>query len=95
MKVVINKCYGGFHLSQDAKVLLASMAPELVIDGRLSVDSIPRHHPALVKTVETLGGTAGGEYALLKVIEIPDGIEYEVDEYDGWEIVYEVGHVWR
>jgi hypothetical protein len=35
-----------------------------------------------------------GQFATLKVIEIPDGVEYEIDEYDGMETVHELSRKW-
>lgn len=46
-----------------------------------------RHDPALVQVVEELGEAAGGEYANLKIAEVPSGTGYRIDEYDGMESV--------
>jgi hypothetical protein len=48
----------------------------------------------LVKAVEELGEAASGKCAKLKVIEIPDGIEWEIDDYDGMESVHEKHSSW-
>lgn len=37
---------------------------------------------------------ADGKCAELKIIEIPDDIEWEIEEYDGWEHVAEKHRVW-
>lgn len=94
MKVVINTCFGGFDPSECTKVYIASKAPELLVDGRLRNDCIPRHHPALVEAVERFGDDASTCPSRLEVVEIPDGIEYGIGSYDGLEFVYEQGHVW-
>jgi hypothetical protein len=44
--------------------------------------------------VETLGSAANGWAAELKVVEIPDGIEWYVDDYDGLEVVNEKHRSW-
>jgi hypothetical protein len=49
----------------------------------------------LVAVVETLGGAANGSCANLKVVEIPDGIEWFVNEYDGMEHIAEAHRTWR
>lgn len=53
-----------------------------------------RHDPLLVEMVETLGDKAGGKYASLKVVEIPDGVDYEISEYDGNEHIAEKHRTW-
>jgi hypothetical protein len=56
--------------------------------------SYERHDPLLVAAVEALGEKASGEVASLKVVEIPDGIEYDISEYDGMEHVAERHRTW-
>jgi len=55
---------------------------------------IDRADPFLVQAVEEFGAEANGGFAELKVIEIPDGVEYEIDEYDGIESIHEKHEVW-
>lgn len=85
MKVVINRCYGGFGLSEKAMKFLG-------------VDSdwpdIARDDSKLVECVEKLGEEANGTYAELKVVEIPDDVNWEIGEYDGLEWVEEVHRRW-
>jgi len=57
-------------------------------------NDIKRDDPALVKTVEDLGEKANGRFAKLKVVEIPDDVEWEITEYDGLEQVEEKHRVW-
>ena len=84
MKLVLNLCAGGYGLSDAAKRVVG-------IDGEL----LPRDHPLLVACVEFMGAGASGMHANLKVIEIPDGIDWEIVESpSGWERVYEKGHAW-
>jgi len=49
----------------------------------------------LVDVVETLGAEADGQYAELAVVEIPDGISYEIAEYDGIEHIAETHRSWH
>lgn len=85
MKVVINRCYGGFSLSEKAMKFLGvgSEWPD-----------IARDDPKLVECVEKLGEEANGAYAELKVVEIPDDVNWEIGEYDGLEWVEEVHRRW-
>jgi hypothetical protein len=138
MKVVINKCFGGFGLSDQAEDALIGkcshvelVEPEQYYGGpgspfyeankeRLGPDhwresyerdlrgkGLVRFHkgkvicdnhrdddhrncPVLVEVVERLNDAASGRFAKLKVVEIPDGIEFKISEYDGSEHVAEV-----
>jgi hypothetical protein len=44
--------------------------------------------------VEDLGDKASNWAAKLEVVEIPDGVEWEIDEYDGIETVDEKHRSW-
>lgn len=79
MKIVINKCFGGFGLSEKAKEILG-------IDNSFDEYQIDRNDPKLIEVVETLGDEANGRYARLRVVNIPDdATDWELDEYDGAE----------
>ena len=56
--------------------------------------SIERHNPILVSVIEELKELANGEYSTLKVIEIPDDIEYNIEDYDGSEHISEKHRTW-
>ena len=92
MKIVINSDFGGFCLSNAAYKYLG-----LKWDGYGFAydDHDKRADPKLVECVERLGDAASGRYAHLKVVEIPDGIEYEISNYDGIETIHEKHRVWR
>lgn len=137
MKVVINKCYGGFGLSHEGMMRYAELKglmlyPEgagwfitywtappkdraVVLSGKafralsqaeraeynrrqseqtLYGKDIPRDDPELVQVVEELGDKANDRFAKLAVVEIPDGVEWMIDEYDGLEHVAEVHRTW-
>ena len=55
---------------------------------------IKRDDPFLVRTVEELGDKANGQFASLEVVEIPDGIQWEIEEYDGSEHIAESHRTW-
>lgn len=88
MKVVINKCYGGFGLSDAAKKMLG-----IKYDFEYDEDE-KRADPKLVEVVEKLGAAANGPFSRLVVVEIPDDINWAISEYDGIERIEEVHRVW-
>lgn len=154
MKVVINKCFGGFSLSPAAIKRLAQLQgrecyffkqpqyrgpyepwnPSLeqglnslmfyafdipnpnevftqknwnkmtkkecrienALHDKHSLYSRPdnRTCPQLVQVVEELGDLADGSCAKLAVVEIPDGIDWEIEEYDGLEHIAEKHETW-
>lgn len=55
---------------------------------------IPRNDPALVQLVEENAGLYSGRCAELRVVEIPDNVDYVVEEYDGKEWVAEQHRTW-
>lgn len=63
--------------------------------GYLDDEEIPRHDPHLIAAVEALGADkAGGDCAALRIVEIPDGTDYEIAEYDGNEHIAEKHRTW-
>ena len=56
---------------------------------------IPRDDADLIRVVEELGELANGWYSKLKIVEIPDGIEWEIDKCDGYEKVVEKHRSWQ
>ena len=83
MKIVLNVCFGGFHIPQEF----------CEIHGLNQHDYIDRTNPDLVKFVELHGGVYEEGFSMLKVVEIPDDCtDWELNEYDGAEsITYVVG----
>ena len=140
MKVVINKCYGGFGLSHEAMMRYAEIKgfklyPEEEEFGLVTYWKIPksermdvslrgpsewnklsledrqkfnqqwseqtvydrdieRNDPALIQVVEELGEKSSGNYAKLSIVNIPDGVDWEIEEYDGTEWIAEKHRTW-
>ncbi len=142
MKIVINKCYGGFGLSfaaqreylkrkgkkaffyeqtkyehrdgKDEYTRLEKINKETSAMGTFCstkdlgkttkkwpnqkdnfyYGNIDRTDPDLVAVVEKLGDKANGWAAKLRVVDIPEGAQYSIDDYDGVESIHEAHEVW-
>ena len=113
-KIVINKCHGGFGLSDDGVMRYGELAglnlfkhtgkyntTEFYKEDRVDHDhffyegNLERDDKYLVQVVEEMGDLANGKYAELKVVEIPDDVEWQIEEYDGWENIAEKHRTWR
>jgi hypothetical protein len=142
IKVVINKCHGGFGLSHEAVLLYLDRSgrqvwveendkfgrlipftyylvpPEQRIEGNpnnwheMTLDERQAHNaaysdtvfhdrdlarddPALVAVVQELGNRADGHHAELKIVDIPDDVNWYIEEYDGCEWVAERHRTWE
>ena len=114
MKIVINRDFGGYGLSDQAvREYGKRKGLNLVEDGPddhgftyfyvneidennyFSDREIERNDPVLVEIVERLGSEANGRYSDLKIVEIPDDVDWEVMEYDGMEHIAEKHRTWR
>jgi hypothetical protein len=111
MKVVINTRIGGFSLSTEALIEYcklkkldytiepaeySNVSDYVVVDNeRLWHWDIPRHDPDLISVVEKLGNKANGISTELKIVDIPDGVEYIICENDcGTEWIAEKHRTW-
>lgn len=65
------------------------------LHDRYSDEGKSREHPDLISIIEKLGGEANGPHAELAIVEIPDDVEYTIEEYDGIEWIAEVHRTWR
>lgn len=149
-KIVVNKCYGGFHLSAEATKMIAKLQGKecyfFKMKSGLNYERVPieeanhlfvtafctpeapkqdnenwstmtqeqkdasnkayedcciedfshdRTNPLLVQVVEKLGDKASlPTVSNLKVIEIPDDVEWVIEDYDGIETVHEAHRSW-
>tara|TARA_R110001599_G_scaffold76001_2_gene208118 strand:- start:1321 stop:1674 length:354 start_codon:yes stop_codon:yes gene_type:complete len=55
---------------------------------------LERDDPQLVGVVEELRSRANGSTADLKIVKIPDGVDYVIEDYDGDEWISEVHRTW-
>lgn len=91
MKILINKCHGVFEFSP------------LFIKKYENIhnESIPhnireeRTDSRVIALFEQLGSEqSSGEFSRLQIVEIPDDIDWEINEYDGHEKVVEKHRSW-
>lgn len=109
MKIVINSCFGGFGISEEAweMYLNKKNLPFVKETGSTGLtwysdgkdigyyeSDLDRSDPDLIGVIEKLGKDANGWAADLKIIEIPDDVEWEIGEYDGREWVAEKHRTW-
>ena len=59
-----------------------------------SDDDIKRTDPNLIKVIELLGQQANGKFANLKIVEIPNGVDWMIEDHDGDEYVSEKHRTW-
>jgi hypothetical protein len=93
MKVVINGCFGGFNLSpaglKRLKDLLGASA------SSWELQTLPRDDSSLVQVVEEMGSAANGPESSLYIVEVPDDVDWHIQEYDGVEHVAENHRTWE
>jgi hypothetical protein len=102
MKIVINRCWGGFNLSQAAQKLYYELQNIEAGNWLEKFDSyehfepwnIDRCDPHLVQVVELLKHLSWGRHSQLKVVTIPDDVEWFIDNYDGMETIHEQHRQW-
>ena len=103
MKILVNKCYGGYGTSKEAarEWLKRNNAVFTIIEDtyHLVVEmdgekhymtNIDRADPILIELYEEKGSEfVSGRHAELKLEEIPDDCQYSIGEYDGQEWIEE------
>lgn len=79
MKIVINKCYGGFSVNENIVKMLNLVSRYDLEDDRTNVK--------LIELIES-GVDVNTRYSNLTVVEIPDdATDYTIEEYDGCEYI--------
>ena len=101
MKIAVNKDFGGFGVSKEVYKKLNKkwdgygyLSNE---DFNINSDNYYayRAHPDLIEAIESVGiNKASGELACIRIIDIPDNVEWEIDDYDGIETVHEIHRSW-
>ena len=92
-RVVINKCHGGFGLSDAATARYKLLAG--ITDPDWYFTDIERDDPMLVQVIEEYGPLANDRCSELRIVEIPADVQWEIAEYDGYEHIAEKHRTWR
>ena len=73
------------------------LGDNIMVNGKPFFDryDIERDDPALVAVVRRLGSEANGDYATLKIVEVPADVDWYIDDYDGKEWVAEQHRTWK
>jgi hypothetical protein len=87
---VINRESDFWSMSREEKMAYNKAWSEQNFHDR----DIARDDPILVQVVQELGIDANSRYSELKIVEIPDDVEWQIDEYDGNEWVAEKHRTW-
>lgn len=106
MKIAINKCYGGFSISHECALLLRKKGVRITLEGDFGYYlrnedfgiinddyNAYRADPRLIEAIEE-SKNPSGRLSELKIVEIPDGTDWYIDEYDGLESIHECHREW-
>jgi hypothetical protein len=97
-KIVINTCFGGFGLSDEAIAMFRERKGIADTERTTYADELFRDDADLIAAVEALGVTkASGRNASLKVVEVPMWLQekgWDIEEYDGIEHIAEDHCTW-
>jgi hypothetical protein len=97
-KIVYNATFGGFNLSDEGAYRYAELKNiSLYKDGIFgqffsggnffTLIDVARTDPILIQVIEELGEKANTPLSKLKIIDLPSGTKYIINEYDGLETV--------
>ncbi|CAI8948190.1 RimK family alpha-L-glutamate ligase [Brevibacillus sp. IT-7CA2] len=127
MKIAINRCYGGFCLSNKGFLELIKRGWRVTVynDDFEPVDPTAelidksgderfrpmldhshynftadrsnkelRTHPDILAVIEELGPNANTLTSKLRIVEVPDDVDWIITDHDGFEQVEEVHRIW-
>lgn len=79
------------QIPQEVKSIVNSRWDQIQID----CDHIPRNDPDLIRAIELVGSeNSTGFCSDIKIVEIPDDVDWVIQEYDGLEWVAERHRTW-
>ena len=101
MKIVKNKCLGGFSLTEAVykELGIAWDGYGYLYNEDLNLDSdnynLYRADKKLIAAIEKIGlEESAGKHASLKIIDIPDDIDWYISESEGIETIHEDHQRW-
>ena len=87
--------YKGLGLRKEEKRPGSILSSDYYLDdGWFNYREIERSDLALVRVVQELGEKSNGFCASLKLVDIPNNVEWQIEEYDGAEWVAEKHRTW-
>lgn len=101
MNIVINRCYGGFSVTEEVykELGLEWTGYGYLKNSYFDIESDNyekfRAEPRLIDAIKKIGlAESSGSCAELDIVEIPDGVDWYIDEYDGIESIHENHRSW-
>lgn len=83
-----------FNIPNPPDYILDSEVDESAEKHKVSFDGISRTDSDLIEIIETIGEGANCLVCKPKIVVIPDGTDFEINEYDGLEWVAEKHQIW-
>ena len=103
-RVVVNRCYGGFQLSDVAKAMYkelraAKNSEDANNDTHIFAPDLKRDDPLLLAVVDAIGLEACSvpDRSSLKLVMVPGDVPADgwvIEDYDGMEWVAEKHRIW-
>jgi len=100
-KIVINCNYGGFQLTRRATEMIAARGNDIAFEDLKHTPfygfGFSKHEyrtdPDLIAVIEQLGNDAA-DGCDIRIVEIPDDVDWYIYDYDGYESIHEVHRIW-
>ena len=87
--IAINGCFGGFNISEEATTIYENLSNKEYVNREVS-----RSDPFLIEAIQK-AKNPNGICADITIVEIPDDVKWQIEEYDGSEWIAEVHRTWR
>lgn len=88
------ECYPGEPLTPEDTFLIHYYRGQVAEANYWIPSDVLRDDPALLQVVEELEEEASRKPSKLRIVEIPDGVDWKIEEHDGLEHVAEKHQTW-